>query len=146
MRSGSGGGETSELTLSRCQTHVPMRAVVAWRDRDWARFDDDEWAALTTAAVAAPRRRTARTAGRVVLAAGISLAATLFLHSAHAPDVRIPAAPPANAMSIRWRTSDLVPAATAGRICVTNNRRGRLCASYAPGEKPADALTRQLAS
>jgi hypothetical protein len=60
-----------------------------------------------------------------------------------APSV-IETQPSANTISVRWRPSDLAPATTAGRICLTTEATARLCASYALGEKPADALTREL--
>jgi hypothetical protein len=47
-------------------------------------------------------------------------------------------------IGIRWRTADLVPAAQAGRICVTALGHGRICASYVVGERPADTLTRRI--
>jgi hypothetical protein len=103
------------------------------------------------------------------LAAAVSLAALIFvgyvknvpvIHElvtrpmrahASAPDVAPrtpgpaqPVSPPANLVRIRWRPQNLVPAANAGRICVTVERRGRICASYVVGERPADDLTREI--
>jgi hypothetical protein len=53
-------------------------------------------------------------------------------------------APPANVIVIRWQAHDLAPAASAGRICVTGSRHGRICSSYVVGERPADTLTREI--
>jgi hypothetical protein len=39
-----------------------------------------------------------------------------------------------------------VPAARAGRICVTDPNHGQICASYVVGERPADTLTRRIES
>lgn len=59
-----------------------------------------------------------------------------------------PVVPPPDSklVLIRWRNSDLSPAASAGRICVTDQRHGRICASYVIGERPADTLTRRIES
>jgi hypothetical protein len=46
----------------------------------------------------------------------------------------------------RRRSSDTVPAAHSGRICVTDPQHGRMCASYVVGERPADTLTRRIES
>jgi hypothetical protein len=54
--------------------------------------------------------------------------------------------PPSKVIGIRWRTTDLAPAAQAGRICVTAQAHGRICASYVVGERPADTLTRRIES
>jgi hypothetical protein len=54
--------------------------------------------------------------------------------------------PPSKVIAIRWRTRDLAPAPSAGRICVTDPRHGRICASYVVGERPADTLTREIES
>jgi len=53
---------------------------------------------------------------------------------------------PSDLISIRWRSTDLAPAPAAGRICLTNSRHGRICASYVVGERPADTLTRRIES
>jgi hypothetical protein len=55
-------------------------------------------------------------------------------------------ASPADVIRIRWSSADTVPAANAGRICVTEERHGRICASYVVGERPADTLTRRIES
>ena len=55
-----------------------------------------------------------------------------------------PHVPKQNVMVIHWHEVDLLPAVTAGRICITPRAHARVCASYGPGEKPADALTREL--
>jgi hypothetical protein len=53
-------------------------------------------------------------------------------------------APPTSVVYITWRQQDLAPAPNAGRVCVTDARHGRICASYVVGERPADNLTREL--
>jgi hypothetical protein len=51
---------------------------------------------------------------------------------------------PPNSIRVNWSTFDLSTSPTAGQICITAPAVGRVCASYAAGERPADALTRQL--
>jgi hypothetical protein len=87
----------------------------------------------------------------VVVAALISFGATVGVDAFHrvarviAPPVPASAAAP-NVVHIRWQDSDVSPSASAGRICVVDASIGRVCASYAPGEKPADVLARELQS
>jgi hypothetical protein len=45
---------------------------------------------------------------------------------------------------VRWRPADLAPAAHAGRLCLNNSPRGRVCAAFVEGERPADSLSRKL--
>jgi hypothetical protein len=51
---------------------------------------------------------------------------------------------PGGTLTVVWRPTDLLPAAHAGRICVTDSRHGRVCASFVIGERPADNLTREI--
>jgi hypothetical protein len=114
------------------------------------------------------RRRSERLvrAARILLASLVGFAAvfTLYVERDRLPSLNangknaqrlhispLPlsvAAPPVDPklMTIRWRTRDLAPAANAGRICVTDKRHGRICASYVVGERPADNLTRRIES
>jgi hypothetical protein len=149
---------------------------VGWRDRDWARFNNDEWRAFTSAAppTAPQARKRSSVSGKglsqaAVVSVAVLAAAAVGLHK-YVPTssnggvvthVGLPLSgvlkapthtrtvvvkPPADVIGIHWRTQDLAPAATAGRVCVTSAAHGRICASYAIGEKPADTLTRRLAS
>jgi hypothetical protein len=126
---------------------------MGWRERDWARFDDDEQRAL----LGAPSRvggriRTSNAVdGGVALAVAVSAVAMLLTGRVHltghlrgpAPAARVT---PSDVVAIRWRPTDLQRAPNAGRICVTDARHGRLCASYVAGERPADTLARRLAA
>jgi hypothetical protein len=79
--------------------------------------------------------------------AGASAAPSIGLDSPlPVPVVKIPVQPHIDTklITIRWRTRDLTPAANAGRICVTDDKHGRICASYVVGERPADNLTRRI--
>jgi hypothetical protein len=51
---------------------------------------------------------------------------------------------PTKTIDIRWRSQDIAPAPTAGRICITSSIHARICATYVQGEIPADALARQI--
>jgi hypothetical protein len=121
---------------------------------------------------ATPRRagRTAGTATLLVALAASAIAVAfgtdhlqIGIHLPHAAQHAASAAAPSHSASssaggpatpvtrgrsktvlIRWRRSDIAPAPTAGRICVTMREHGRVCATYALGEKPADVLTRRL--
>jgi hypothetical protein len=170
---------------------------VGWRERDFARFNDDERRALfggrrrgalppsdegrahsfaPRPSPRLPRSRSRRsTSPATLLAVAISGAAIIFAgYMANVPGLRdlldphihspvaapqppgsapqpIGGTAPASAVDpslirIRWRSSDLAPAAAAGRICVTDARHGRICASYVVGERPADTLTRRVES
>jgi hypothetical protein len=135
---------------------------VGWRDRDWAKFDDDELRTLLGPASAPARRARQSTVARrttsagTLLAVAVSAAAIIFVTHLHelgrpgdaasrvlTPAPRV-AAPPADVVGIRWRPTDTAPAANAGRICVTDPHHGRICASYVVGERPADTLTREI--
>src|SRR5579885_3431591 len=86
--------------------------------------------------------RTARIGGSVFTAAAASLVASLLLSGhLHIPAVghRTAALPPVvlplgNVIHVRWRAQDMAPAPNAGRICVTDSNRGRICAAYVVGE------------
>lgn len=116
------------------------------------------------------KRRRTRTAVRPRFATGFAVAvlavagvagyaATHPMNGSH-PTVKpglglslLPAAPsirtvasPSNIIGIRWSRRDLARAANAGRICVTSEAHGRICASYVVGERPADNLTRRIES
>jgi hypothetical protein len=120
---------------------------VGWRDRDWAKFDDGEWSTLVHAPAPVrrrPSRPVAVASSSVFLAVAASAAATFLLHLGHADKLPAVRTTPSNVLTVHWRTQDLAPASTAGRVCLTSTRHGRICASYAIGEKPADALTRRL--
>jgi hypothetical protein len=135
---------------------------MGWRERDYGRFNDDERSALFGGGRAEPISRPTRNRSRpstspaTLLAVAISGAAIIFVgYVANVPGVRsildpqprmTPAAlPPSPApISVRWRAGDLVPALHAGRICVTDGRQGRICASFVVGELPADTLTREI--
>ena len=123
-----------------------MRAAVGWRDRDWGKFDEDEWESFLAApapAVAARIGRVRLVSSLVLAAAAISGAATFVFHKT-GPRITLPKRADANAVGVRWAATDLAPATTAGRICIVTPSRGRVCATFTIGEKPADALTRQL--
>lgn len=95
------------------------------------------------------RVRKRRPVGPVVaLAAVISFGATVgvdaFHRLAHDATAKSTSPAPSTALRIRWGADDVVPAPSAGRICVNGTPAGQVCASYAVGEKPADVLTHQL--
>jgi hypothetical protein len=144
---------------------------MGWRERDYARFTKQEWNAYTGHSPPGPSTSVRRTSSRrqplrlsLLVAVAISVAATVFFGRAHvtsllnAPATQIPSptlsstpglpAAPASSkvIGIRWRTTDLAAAPQAGRICVTDLRHGRICASYVVGERPADTLTRRIRS
>lgn len=129
---------------------------MGWREREWAKFTDDEWhqilgprrdvaapPPLRTTATLAPRRFPAVT----LLAALVTLLATalaVLVHlrtTAHVPSQ--PAAP-THVLHVHWRASDLAPAAGPGRICIDAPALGHVCSSYAAGMRPADALSSLL--
>lgn len=147
---------------------------MGWRDRDWAKFTEDEWADFLgkhrPSSPVSPRR--ARGVGRrrqrvgewtLAVLVGTGVLAFAYDHFERGPTVRsialrpvIPLVtrppriatvvepPTSNVIAIRWRARDLAPAPQAGQICVTDVRHGRICASYVIGQRPADTLTRQL--
>lgn len=148
---------------------------MGWRERDWAKFTEKEWKAYAgSSAGGSGSRMPRRAVGWGALACGAVIVAILFwpqvkrevnrLSRASAgsvsrapglaisPVLPIPApSPPAShennkLVRIHWRTSDLAQAAQAGRICLTDRRHGRICASYVVGERPADTLTRRIES
>src|SRR4051794_32837974 len=116
---------------------------MSWRDRDYARLRDDERRALFGGAstTARPRQRARRAPAAtpsLLAAVAVSAAAVVlgrhYVHlplatdhaspSALAPSLPTPArvghatgrtaSKPARAVSIRWRSTDLAPASTAG--------------------------------
>jgi hypothetical protein len=151
---------------------------MGWRERDWAKFSNEEWQAYVGADGRPPlrarpaldRRNRPTARGRQALAgwtlailgvAGAAIVATGHLPAGETtaqptinfsplphPDRPIVKtvlrSPPPTVIAIRWRSADLAPAAHAGRICVTDARHGRICASYVTGERPADTLTREI--
>ena len=159
---------------------------MGWRQRDWARFNEDERRAFygTSSGRATPLRPNAegrghtnvlrmplRSSGRreasvrkpfaaaftIVVTAVAALSLYAATHPSSGPGVTVtpnlplplpaPAPPPpSNVIGIHWSTTDLAPAPTAGRICLTSNTHGRICASYVVGERPADTLTRRIES
>jgi hypothetical protein len=133
---------------------------MGWRDRDWAKFDEGELKSFLGPASAPTRRRSNRrvVGGATLLAAGISAVAIIFTAHVHdlgepghaAAHVLSPApavvAPSTDVVRIRWSPAETAPASNAGRICVTDARHGRICASYVVGERPADTLTRRIES
>ncbi|HZU21090.1 MAG TPA: hypothetical protein VE982_07700 [Gaiellaceae bacterium] len=120
---------------------------MGWRDRDWAKFDDDEWSELVHASAPArrkPRTRVTVMSTSLVVGVAASAAATFLLHANHVVSLELVPATPPNVVGVEWRNVDLTPASTAGRICIPTPKERRICATYAIGEKPADALTRRL--
>jgi hypothetical protein len=135
---------------------------VGWRDRDWAKFTDDEWNRIVGTRRADPIRSTTTVAGTpavapagrspqastiTLFAAALSLLATILGMLVHFRTViHLPAKSPApaNLVNVHWRASDLSPATTPGQICVATSTLGRVCASYSAGERPADALDARL--
>jgi hypothetical protein len=162
---------------------------VGWRQRDWARFNDDERRAFFGSGASrgpepagktsrtprlgstrgmSPARRRFNEIGAVLLlcllgaylvtivrhrhVGGMSPAKSYVFGEAGiplktaAPTRTVSVPPPAKLIAIRWRPTDLAPAANAGRLCVTDPRHGKICASYVVGERPADNLTRRIES
>lgn len=66
------------------------------------------------------------------------------LTSRHTVD-QAAAAPPASIVRLRWRADELRPAPSGGHICVTDATYGRICSTFAAGERPADSLKREVA-
>ena len=143
---------------------------MGWRERDYARFTDDERRALLGSGdrgyvppagrpLVHPRRRGA---GAVVLliaaALAIAAGATRYDVVDRLGSIRIPSAPSpvhgrlsprlvdSSVVRVHWRRADLSPAAGSGRICLRDPRHGVLCAGYVSGERPADVLTRRIRS
>jgi hypothetical protein len=127
---------------------------VGWRERDWAKFDDGEVRSLLGPAHA-PRRQVRAVTLLAVAISAVGIVFVTHLHElggpGHAaarvltPEPRV-VGPPTDLIRIRWSSSDTVPAAHSGRICVTDPQHGRMCASYVVGERPADTLTRRIES
>jgi hypothetical protein len=117
---------------------------MGWCDRDWAKFNDDEWDALTSGP--APTGHSRRTRAITLLAALVSLVATAVVLAVHFGAKGPPPAAPArqSSVAVQWSPTDLSLATTSGRICLTDPRRGSFCATYTAGERPADALTRRI--
>lgn len=72
--------------------------------------------------------------------------ARIFTTSSFPPATVTAPTSPGRPIEIRWRATDLAPAANAGHICVTDRVRGQICADYAVGQRPADTLTSSLQS
>lgn len=166
---------------------------MSWRDRDYAKFNDEERRRFFGSSGAkaefpasaeghghsnalptrARRRRGRRShasarlgffaAFGIAVAAVAATAAYVHANPLHGPHTKVKPAvdlslgviptpaiqtstSPSKTLNIRWRRSDLAPAANAGRICVTSKAHGRICASYVVGERPADNLTRRIES
>jgi hypothetical protein len=138
---------------------------MSWRDRDWAKLNDDERrrffgaSSYDLAPPAGPRSRVRRRFQRsleLVLVFALVVGTTVYVatHWSHtssggAVGTLRPAFPIVNGadakdIPIRWSSTDLAPAQNAGRICVTDARHGKICASYVVGERPADTLTREI--
>jgi hypothetical protein len=56
------------------------------------------------------------------------------------------ARPPQDAQvfELHWRADQLLPARSAGHICVTDAIHGRICTGFLAGEVPATTLTHEL--
>jgi hypothetical protein len=54
------------------------------------------------------------------------------------------AAASADVVRWHWTTDQLRPAPSAGHICVADATHGRICASFAAGERPAIVLTHEI--
>lgn len=145
---------------------------MGWRERDYARFTTKEWNSYTGQGETTSRPSSARGPSRsfrpqhagssLFAAVAVSAAASVFFgwshitsflrspvthFSASGSNLTVPGPPGASkVIGIRWSTTDLAPAAQAGRICVTAAAHGRICASYVVGERPADTLTRRIES
>jgi hypothetical protein len=113
---------------------------MSWRERDWARLNDDERSRLFSGGTV--RRRPVTTP--LFVAVLVSLAATAIGTGRLRIPIRRAASDSSNVVRVHWRATDIVAAPTAGRICFTYTRHGRMCASYAAGQRPADALTQEL--
>ena len=132
---------------------------MGWQDRDWAKFDEAEWNDLLgggTTTLPPPHLSAERTRRRPLIGAVltvvtlVSFAGTVGVDAFHRLGTHGPSvsatAPPLNVVAIHWRDSDVSPAPSSGRICVSDTRLGEVCADYVAGEKPADVLTRRIES
>jgi hypothetical protein len=118
---------------------------MSWRDRDWAKFDEDEWNEIVQTTPASSGRRTTGVTLVAVLLSALALAVGAFVHlRPSAPRAHTPTQP-INAISINWAPASLAVAATGGQICVTDPRYGQICSAYVAGQRPADALTQTIA-
>ena len=93
--------------------------------------------------------RLLRVAGGAVLALVLVVVISFLvghvgLTSRHAGVEGASALPPPDLVRLRWRPDELVPARGPGRICVTDAKHGRICASFVAGERPAIALTHEV--
>ena len=50
----------------------------------------------------------------------------------------------ADVVALRFRARERRPATSPGYLCVTDAVHGRICASFATGERPADSLVRAI--
>jgi hypothetical protein len=51
---------------------------------------------------------------------------------------------PADVVAVRFRARERQPATSPGHLCVTDAVHGRICASFATGERPADTLVQAI--
>jgi len=97
---------------------------------------------------AALRRRLRVVEAVVLCAALIGIVAYAVGHvgltSRHGGVDEAAAQPPANVVQLHWTRDELVRAPAPGHICVSAEPHGRICASFAAGERPATALTRAI--
>jgi hypothetical protein len=139
---------------------------VGWRERDYAKLRDDERRALFGGTGSrdylpprqARRRARMRVMPALLVAVGLSAVAAAAMrgHLDNAIHRAVPSVLPSadsaprrdvsDVVGVHWRATDIAPASTAGRICLSMETHGRVCATYAIGEKPADVLTRRLES
>ncbi|MFL5953843.1 MAG: hypothetical protein ACJ76I_07020 [Gaiellaceae bacterium] len=143
---------------------------MGWRERDWAKFTDDERDALfgggigggIETSVRRKRRHSTVMVVVLVVAAVVAGAAAERVHaidrlrsvdlSAALSHVKPGHGTPVlglphsdrSTLRIRWRAEDLAAASRPGRICVREPRHGRICASYTAGARPAETLTRRI--
>ena len=133
-------------------------------DRDWYRAASKRsyWREANRSVAGGRRSSTSRSVGVAALASlailvvGVAVERTtsynpfaVVIHqSRDAPPVQVPPSHKAPAddatVRVRWRATDLARAATRGRICLNNSLRGRVCAAFVEGERPADSLARKL--
>ena len=142
---------------------------MGWRDRDWAKFSDDEWSAQLEGRPPRPVSSRRRRAGERVLTALVLVflgAVAIAYGYAHigltsgtrlpvvpakpsytagvVPMITVQAPPSGGVVSIRWRPVDRRPAAADGHICVSDSQQGQFCADFTAGELPAAVLTRHI--
>ena len=82
--------------------------------------------------------------GLALVAAVAFVVGHVGLTSRHAGVDEAAASSRTNVVRLYWRPDELRPAPSAGHICVTDATHGRICASFAAGERPADGLTHEI--